>query len=444
MIPTLERLAVSGLTNAASALVLALAALCASRWMRRPELRHAAWLVVLLDLLTPPLIGIAVVPGRPAWSPGTTWPSTLAGVPAPQRLERLALLAWGLAAAVLALLALVRALRLRRCLLAEAPAAPAEIQRSAAALAAELGLARCPRIRLTGARVSPLLWPRLRGPELLLPRGLLAALTPGERDAILAHELAHACRRDHLARFVELAATCLFFWHPAVWWARGRLRAAEERCCDARVVQAWPALAGDLARALVKTVEFLGPAPPPPIPASAAVGAADLKERLAMILRPASRPPLARPARLLLASGAALALLAFPTRAAQPPEAAAAAAARAQEDEARHLAALELELLRRHDTPRAEEDEARHLAALELELKRQHQARAALARDQDRHLAELEVERERPDDRRARIERSRAELDAARRAVERAVAALRLSAERLERELRGELARKPL
>jgi beta-lactamase regulating signal transducer with metallopeptidase domain len=71
---------------------------------------------------------------------------------------------------------------------------------------------------------------RASGPVLLLPRDLLDELTPDERDALLAHELAHVRRRDHWVRLLELAATALFWWYPVAWWARAALRRAEERC----------------------------------------------------------------------------------------------------------------------------------------------------------------------------------------------------------------------
>ncbi len=50
-----------GLFNALMAAVLALAALAARRWSRRPALAHALWVLVLLKLLTPPMIPVPVL-----------------------------------------------------------------------------------------------------------------------------------------------------------------------------------------------------------------------------------------------------------------------------------------------------------------------------------------------------------------------------------------------
>ena len=49
-----------GLANAVAAAVLALLALAAGRWSRRPALVHSLWLLVLLKLLTPPLVPLSL------------------------------------------------------------------------------------------------------------------------------------------------------------------------------------------------------------------------------------------------------------------------------------------------------------------------------------------------------------------------------------------------
>jgi beta-lactamase regulating signal transducer with metallopeptidase domain len=323
-----------GLTNAASALILALAALLIAPRLRRPQLVHALWLVVLLDLLTPPIVRIGILP-RIAQAPSIAAASATVPLPSGATLRVLApdldrtatttaaafpralWIGWAGGAGLVLLLALVRALRFRQ-LLARATPAPPELTLRAERLARRIGLARAPRIRLVPAPISPLLRPRLGRAEVLFPRDLAAGLSDRECDAILAHEMAHVARRDHWVRFVELAASALFFWHPAVWWARPRLRRAEERASDDRVVRHFPDLAADLARGLVKTVEFLSATPRPlPCLASGAVGVEDLKERLTMILKPRSLRPLTRLEWLTLSTLALAALLVFPTRAAE-------------------------------------------------------------------------------------------------------------------------------
>jgi len=57
------------LGNAAVAAVLALLALVVGCVCRSPTVRHAAWLIVLLTLVTPPLFKILVPVLPPSWEP---------------------------------------------------------------------------------------------------------------------------------------------------------------------------------------------------------------------------------------------------------------------------------------------------------------------------------------------------------------------------------------
>src|SRR5207302_4488114 len=74
-----------------------------------------------------------------------------------------------------------------------------------------------------------------------------------------------------------------FWWYPLAWWARTRLQAAEEECCDAWVVEELPARA--YATAIVEAVDFLS-AEQAALPALASgQGRIDaLKRRLTLIL----------------------------------------------------------------------------------------------------------------------------------------------------------------
>ena len=73
-------------------------------------------------------------------------------------------------------------------------------------------------------------------PVILVPVGLATGLAPEEVEALLAHELAHVRRWDYLANMVQTAVETLLFYHPAVWWLSGRIRAEREQCCDEIVV----------------------------------------------------------------------------------------------------------------------------------------------------------------------------------------------------------------
>ena len=105
--------------------------------------------------------------------------------------------------------------------------------------------------------VGPFVWSLGGRPRLVLPIDLWARLDPEGRDALLLHELAHLRRRDHWVRLLEAIATGLYWWHPALWWARRGLHEAEETCCDAWVIWARPESARSYATAILDTFDFL-------------------------------------------------------------------------------------------------------------------------------------------------------------------------------------------
>jgi uncharacterized protein (TIGR03435 family) len=84
--------------------------------------------------------------------------------------------------------------------------------------------------------VSPLLQaPAVVGwfrPVVLAPVGALAGLPPEQIEALLLHELAHIRRHDYLVNIAQSATEALLFYHPAIWWVSGHIRAERELCCD--------------------------------------------------------------------------------------------------------------------------------------------------------------------------------------------------------------------
>jgi Zn-dependent protease with chaperone function len=75
---------------------------------------------------------------------------------------------------------------------------------------------------------------------LLRPRvyvtAVVGTLAPGELDAVLAHEAAHARRRDPLRRLIaRSAADALFYLPLARWWSGRQAEAAELRADQAAV-----------------------------------------------------------------------------------------------------------------------------------------------------------------------------------------------------------------
>ncbi|MCX2740672.1 M56 family metallopeptidase [Pontibacter anaerobius] len=98
-------------------------------------------------------------------------------------------------------------------------------------------------------------------PVILLPMGAVTGLSQAQVEAILAHELAHILRKDYLLNLLQSVVDMLYFYHPAMWWVSGVVRAEREHCCDDMAV----ALCGDsltYARALAELEAMRMPAAP--------------------------------------------------------------------------------------------------------------------------------------------------------------------------------------
>jgi hypothetical protein len=192
---------------------------------------------------------------------------------------------WLVGALAWFLLAGVRVARFRK-LLAVAQPASAEVCDRARRLALRLGLRTCPAVVLLPGRLAPLLWASGGTTLLCLSAGLLEELSPEAIDLLLVHELAHYRRGDHWVRCLEFFTLGLYWWNPIAWYARTRLREAEEQCCDAWVTAILPGSGRQYATALVDTLDYLANTPRPvPTLASGLGEVTDLKRRLKMILR---------------------------------------------------------------------------------------------------------------------------------------------------------------
>ncbi len=73
-------------------------------------------------------------------------------------------------------------------------------------------------------------------PMIVIPSSALLGLTPRELELIVAHELAHLRRKDHLTNYLLIGAETLFFYHPVVYALTRTLRHERELCCDDLVI----------------------------------------------------------------------------------------------------------------------------------------------------------------------------------------------------------------
>lgn len=73
-------------------------------------------------------------------------------------------------------------------------------------------------------------------PIVLLPEGILETLSRPQMEAVLAHELSHARRRDNLTAAIHMVVEAVFWFYPLIWWIGARLLEERERACDESVL----------------------------------------------------------------------------------------------------------------------------------------------------------------------------------------------------------------
>jgi beta-lactamase regulating signal transducer with metallopeptidase domain len=193
-------------------------------------------------------------------------------------------------------------------------------------LAGALGLGAPPDVRMSTDVEMPLVT-GLVWPTVLLPSSAVEILTPAERAMAICHELAHVRRRDLLLGWVPAVAERLFFFHPLARIAAREYAVEREAACDALVLRATDASAGDYGHVLVR----LGVASPAPSLSAggSSPSASVLKRRLAM-LNDVTFARARRSTLALLILGAAFTLVPFDLTA-QAPRTAAAQSAEAIE-----------------------------------------------------------------------------------------------------------------
>lgn len=109
--------------------------------------------------------------------------------------------------------------------------APADWQRTLDRIKMRTGIPRRVRLLVSALVEVPTVVGWLR-PLVLMPVGALAGLPVEHIEMLLAHELAHIRRHDYLVNVLQSIAEALLFYHPAVWWISGHIRAEREVCCD--------------------------------------------------------------------------------------------------------------------------------------------------------------------------------------------------------------------
>ncbi len=168
------------------------------------------------------------------------------------------------------------------------------------------GMSRQIEMRVSRTSLEPGIFGIFR-PVLVWPQGISERLEQEHLEAILAHELCHARRRDNLSAAVHMVVEAIFWFHPIVWWLGARLLQERERACDEHVLE----MGSDrqiYAESILKICEFCVGSP---LDFVAGVTGADLKKRIIHIMTKSVARKLDFSKKLLL-SMAGLAAVAVP------------------------------------------------------------------------------------------------------------------------------------
>ena len=192
---------------------------------------------------------------------------------------------WLLGSGVIFVWSLIRIFQFDRFLRAHTAPAPPELLAAGTDVVRRLKLRKVPDIRTTSANVSPMVWWAGWRVRVIIPAALLEQLGPREWRWVLAHELAHVRRRDHLVRWLEWLARVGFWWNPLMPWAQRNLRAMEEICCDDLVISTLQPEPRSYANSILTAVESLArPTIRPPAMASEINSGGSLERRFNMMV----------------------------------------------------------------------------------------------------------------------------------------------------------------
>ena len=306
-------------SNLTASCGIAVVAYSVGRWGKSAALAHLLWMAVFIKLITPPLI-VASVTVPSGWgspfqsvhqvltveSPESTASeienqtfakSTKAvtiyslGNPPSQLFEALRAITftrcfatiWLLGTLTIFVRGVLRFTQFSRLLFREGV-----IDDKATAVVERLVAGRrkfFPHVRRIAARVSPMLFGVGRATCIVCPNRLWDQLSETQREAFLAHEVAHFMRRDHWLRWLEWFVTAVYWWFPLVYLARQQLERHEEAACDTWAVLRLNASRRVYAETLLNVVDFLSEnRVGVPRLASRMQGTDSLEERLRLIM----------------------------------------------------------------------------------------------------------------------------------------------------------------
>ncbi len=271
---------------------------------RSARFRHLLWVAVFLKLVLPPMLAtpwsagnvIAGIPedyvpdalrdagtARPgkevetdstpptalstrSAAPDATVPESAPVMPRPARVVRLSAVAccmilWAFVALGLAVVVGWQYRRFVRMVCRHATAAPVSIQAVVNAQTEQLGVSRTVPVLVSPAIHTPAVFGFLR-PSIFLPANWEEQFTAGDLAGILAHEVAHVKRGDLPVTVIAAMLSCVYWFHPAVWFANLQQRREREMACDDVVLESNRQPGKAYAASLLRAAEhFTGETP---------------------------------------------------------------------------------------------------------------------------------------------------------------------------------------
>ena len=144
-------------------------------------------------------------------------------------------LSWILGVAVMAWRALRQWQALER-IAHQCARSSSELERMLASLSKRFGLVRSIRVLVSEHIDTPTLIGWIK-PVILIPTAVALGFPRQHVELILAHELGHLRRYDHLVNLGQAVVETLLFYHPAVHWISREVRNDREVCCDRLVLR---------------------------------------------------------------------------------------------------------------------------------------------------------------------------------------------------------------
>jgi TonB family protein len=111
-----------------------------------------------------------------------------------------------------------------------------ELERMLASLARRFGMMRVIRVLISEHIDTPTLIGWIK-PVVLIPTAVALGFPRQQVELILAHELGHLRRYDHLVNLAQAVVETLLFYHPVVHWISREVRNEREVCCDRLVLR---------------------------------------------------------------------------------------------------------------------------------------------------------------------------------------------------------------